>query len=121
MRIPHKQSGDRVWLEGNRLTGNNTGGEFAELYIAGGLRDVCAVRNRIEESKGPAIHVEPGSTNIFIAENSVNGQPQTEASVSGDRTSVSFQEPENFPPIGPETAAKDSALHLNIPELGPPG
>ncbi len=119
MRTPNAQSGDRVWIEGNRLSGNNTSGQFAQFYISGGLRDVCAVRNRIEVSQGPAIFVEPGSSDISIAENSINGQPQTEANVAGDHASVTFAEPKSFPPVGLENAPKDSALHLNIPELAP--
>lgn len=119
MRTPAAIGGDRTWLEGNRLSGNNTGGKYAEFYVAGGLTDVCLIRNRIEPAGGPAIFIEPGSSGLHVTENTVDGRAQTRDDVAGEAASVSFEEPNDFPPVGPQAAGDDAVWHLNLRELPP--
>ena len=104
LRQPVVQSGDRTWLESNTLRGNNKNGNFAELYIAPGLSDICAAGNTIEATHGPAIFIGEHGHNICLVGNTVNGQPHNHC----DST------PSDFPETGPEAATLHSIRHLGL-------
>lgn len=121
MREPAIQSGDRVWIEGNKIE-NNCKGDVPEpaeheLVIRHHLRNVAIIDNEINPSIGKAFFVAPGCSEISFAGNTVSGREQSTKDIDGEIQPVSFSKPSNFPAIGPEAAAPDAALHLGITEL----
>lgn len=114
LRPPVIQSGDRLWIEGNELRGNNTDGKSAEFTIAHDLHDVCFLRNEIQSGDGKIIEIDRNCSHIFLSENSINGHLQSTEDITGDISSVVFSKPATFPEVGPEAAGEDSARHLNV-------
>ena len=113
LRAPVIQSGDRLWIEGNELRGNNKDGKSAEFAVAHDLHDICFARNEIKTDDGKAIEIDANCSNLFLADNNINGRLQKPEDVTGDISAVAFSKPEKFPEVGPAAADADSARHLN--------
>lgn len=114
-RAPVAQSGDRVWIENNTLAGNNLGGEWTEIFIARGLREVAVIGNHIGSTPDAAIVVEDGCEGIFVADNTI--ADNTIANATGSTPNATAAAPHKFPPVGPHAAQAGSARHLNISRL----
>jgi hypothetical protein len=113
-RKPQVQSGDRVWIEGNRLSGNGIDGASPEIIIPEGLHDICLINNAIEPINVESIHIEKGCTNISVVGNEIGGRCQKKNDIAGDSSTVSFKAPEAFPAVGPEAVKPHTARHLGV-------
>lgn len=117
MREPLVQSGDRVWIEANTLQGNNTGGRYAEFFIDRELHDIAFVGNIVQPEAGPAIHVGENCSDLWLADNEIDGRSQSPTDIGGHSEAVTFAAPMEFPAVGPQAAQPGDTRHLGGPPL----
>ena len=104
LREPLLQSGDRLWIEGNKFAGN---GGPAEIVLTRDIHQLCITGNDIRPRTGIAMQVGPGCREIYFTGNSCS-------KITGKAT---LKKPAKFPVVGPQAAPLDAARHLNIEKL----
>ena len=108
----HAMAGNRNHLEDNLIEGNCLSTGEAEVHLAGRVRDVHLLRNRIRPTSPRivGIRVAEGTEGIVIHGNQVEGDQAIV--IEGDRETVSFVAPAAPLAVGPDHAPPDAARHL---------
>jgi hypothetical protein len=119
IRKPLAQSGDRLWIERNRIENNCQKQGDAEITVAERTRDLCIMGNDIVPRRGKAILIGPRCARIHIVGNRVSGRNQRPQDVSGGEGSVRLTSPRNFPAVGPGAASHGAVRHLGIAKFLP--
>jgi hypothetical protein len=118
LREPLRQSGDRLWIEGNHLKGNSRSTGLAEIFIANDLHDVTLIHNDIQTQDTPALAIGPGCTNIVVFDNEADGRPLDAAHIVA-QSAPGFVLSPQFPSVGPAAAGVTSGQHLGVARLEP--
>lgn len=113
-----RAGGDRVLLESNVIGSNcKVEGEY-EVEVADNVEDIHIYRNSIIPVKAKPIGIGNEGPTVHIFGNTVSGQPQAKAHITGSPKRLSM-EMSPVTPIGPEALGPQGAMHLNIPSLWP--
>lgn len=114
IRKPLAQSGDRLWIEANRLENNCRARREAEIVVAERLRHLCIVGNTLRPGRGAALTVGAHCARIYFAGNRIDRRAQRSRDVAGNSEAVSFSRPDRFPRVGPDAAKPGNLRHLGL-------
>ena len=118
-RVPVKQSGDEVRVEGNALGPNCRKRDTHEVVIPAGLAGIHVAHNAIFPGKGGAISVAPGVARVSIVNNTIVDRLQQPTDIAGPPTAWSGVAPSELPTTAPAALPPSGARHLGLAQLAP--
>jgi hypothetical protein len=113
-RKPFLHGADRVRVERNVLEHNCRRTGCHEIVVSEKLNDIMICDNEILSSGPKAVKIGPGCRRIWVANNRINGVPQTPSRIAVVRGAAAFKVAPDFPPVGPAAASDDHAAHLKL-------